>query len=163
VPNYDQLRQILRNLLAERFNLKFHMEEKELSVYAIGIGRTGQHKLRPATIQNPLPFGDTRGAGNYIGRSYTVAHLAEMLQAQVLDRPVLDRTGIMGRFEFTLDWRPDEFQFEGRAASMPKPPNVDSLPDLFTAFQDQLGLRLEATKASTSVFVIDSAQRPSEN
>jgi len=163
VPNYDQLRQILRNLLAERFNLKFHMEEKELSVYAIGIGRTGQHKLRPATIQNPLPFGDTRGAGNYIGRSDTVAHLAEMLQAQVLDRPVLDRTGIMGRFEFTLEWRPDEFQFEGRAASMPKPPNVDSLPDLFTAFQDQLGLKLEATKAPTSVFMIDSAQRPSEN
>ena len=162
-PNHDQLRQILRNLLADRFNLKFHMEEKELSVYAIGIGRTGQHKLRAASIQNPLPFGDTRGAGTYIARSDTVAHLAEILQSSVLDRPVLDRTGIVGRFEFTLEWRPDEFQFEGRAASMPKPPNVDSLPDLFSAFQDQLGLKLEATKALTNVFVVDSAQRPSEN
>jgi uncharacterized protein (TIGR03435 family) len=163
VPNLDQLRQILRSLLAERFNLKFHMEEKELSVYAIGMGRTGQHKLRATIIQNALPLGDFRGAGTYIGRNDTIADLAEMLQNRVLDRPVVDRTGIVGRFDFILEWRPDEFQFEGRAASMPKPPNVDALPDLFTAFQDQLGLRIEATKAPTNVFVIDSAQRPSEN
>jgi uncharacterized protein (TIGR03435 family) len=161
--NIDQLRQIVRSILAERFNLKFHMEERELSVYAIGIGKTGQHKLRPATIQNPLPLGDTRGAGTYISRNNTMTDLAERLQDSVLDRPVVDRTGIVGRFEFTLEWRPDEFQFDGRAASMPKPANVDSLPDLFTAFQEQLGLKLEATKAPTQVFVIDSAQRPSEN
>ncbi|MEO8100673.1 MAG: TIGR03435 family protein [Acidobacteriota bacterium] len=162
-PNIDQLRQILRNLLAERFNLKFHMEERELPVYAISMGKTGQHKLRATSVQNSLPLGDVRGAGTYIGRSDTIANLAERLQDTVLDRPVVDRTGIVGRFEYTLEWRPDEFQFGGRAASMQKPPNVDALPDLFTAFQDQLGLKLEAVKAPVQMFVIDSAQRPSEN
>ncbi|MEP6960649.1 MAG: TIGR03435 family protein [Acidobacteriota bacterium] len=161
--NIDQLRQIVRSVLEERFNLKFHMEERELPVYAISMGKTGQHKLRAATVQNPLPLGDTRGAGTYIARNNTIKDLAERLQDSVLDRPVVDRTGIVGRFEFTLEWRPDEFQFGGRAASMPKPPNVDALPDLFTAFQDQLGLKLEALKAPANVFVIDSAQRPSEN
>ncbi len=117
-PNIGQLRQLLRSLLAERFNLKFHMEEKELSVYAIGMGGTGQHELRAASIQSALPLGDLRGV---------------------------------------------QFQFGGRAGTMPTPPNIDALPDLFAAFQEQLGLRIEATKATTNVFVIDSAQRASEN
>jgi uncharacterized protein (TIGR03435 family) len=81
----------------------------------------------------------------------------------VLDRPVVDRTGIAGRFDFTLEWRPDEFQFGGNAANMQKSPNVDAFPDIFTAFQEQLGLKLEATKTRVRVFVIDSAHKPSEN
>jgi uncharacterized protein (TIGR03435 family) len=76
---------------------------------------------------------------------------------------VVDRTGIAGRFDFSLQWKPDDFQFGGRAATMPKPPNVDTFPDLFTAFQEQLGLKIEATKAPVEVLVIDSASRPSEN
>ena len=62
-----------------------------------------------------------------------------------------------------LEWRPGEFQYGGRGASMPKPPNADSLPDLVTAFQEQLGLKLEATRAPVKVFVIDSVQKPSPN
>jgi uncharacterized protein (TIGR03435 family) len=98
----------------------------------------------------------------YIGRNDTIASLAEAFQ-RVLGRPVVDQTGIVGRFDFTLEWRPDEFQFGGRAADMPKPPNADALPDLFAAFEQQLGLKLDAIKAPANVFVIDSAERPSEN
>ncbi|MGH9784834.1 MAG: TIGR03435 family protein, partial [Terriglobia bacterium] len=75
-PNIDQLRQMLRNLLAERFNLKFHMEERELSVYAIAMGKTGQHKLTATSSQGTLPGGDFRGAGAFIGRNSTIADLA---------------------------------------------------------------------------------------
>jgi uncharacterized protein (TIGR03435 family) len=163
VPNLEQLRQMLRNLLADRFQLKFHLEEKELPVYAIRMGKTGQHKLTPTAVQRPLGGGDFRGPGAFSGRHTSIANLAEALQSVVLDRPVVDQTGLTGRFDFLLRWRPDEFQYGGRGASMPKPPDADSLPDIFTAFEEQLGLRLEATKAPARVFVIDSAQKPSPN
>jgi len=162
-PNLEQLRQMLRNLLADRFQLKFHMEEKELPVYAITIGKTGQHKLTASPVQRPLGGGDFRGPGAYAGRSATIANLAEALQSVVLDRPVVDQTGLTGRFDFLLRWKPDEFQYGGRGGSLPKPPDADSLPDLFTAFQEQLGLKIEATKAKAQVFVIESAQKPSAN
>jgi uncharacterized protein (TIGR03435 family) len=163
VPNLEQLRQMLRNLLADRFQLKFHMEEKEMPVYAITIGKAGQHKLTPSPVQRPLGGGDFRGPGAYSGRSATIANLAEALQAVVLDRPVVDHTGLTGRFDFVLRWRPDDFQYGGRGATLPKAPDADSLPDLFTAFQEQLGLKIEATKALAPVFIIDAAQKPSAN
>jgi uncharacterized protein (TIGR03435 family) len=162
-PNLDQLNQMLRNLLADRFQLKFHMEEKEMPVYAITIGKTGQHKLTPSAVQRPLGGGDFRGPGAYAARSGTIAALAAALQSVVLDRPVVDQTGLTGRFDFVLRWRPDDFQYGGRGATMPQAPDADSLPDLFTAFQEQLGLKIEATKAKAQVFVIDSAQKPSAN
>jgi uncharacterized protein (TIGR03435 family) len=108
-------------------------------------------------------MGDFRGAGTFAGRNTSVADLAEALQLSALDRPVIDRTGIAGKFDFLLEWRPDEFQFGGRAGTMPKPANVDALPDLFTAFQEQLGLKIDAVKAPVQVLVIDGAERPSEN
>ncbi len=162
-PNLEQLRQMLRNLLADRFQLKFHMEEKEMPVYAITIGKTGQHKLTPSAVQRPLGGGDFRGPGTYAARSGTIAALAEAFQSVVLDRPVVDQTGLTGRFDFVLRWRPDDFQYGGRGASLPKAPDGDSLPDLFTAFQEQLGLKIEATKAKAQVFVVDGAQKPSAN
>jgi uncharacterized protein (TIGR03435 family) len=139
------------------------MEEKEMPVYAISIGKTGQHKLTPSPVQRPLGGGDFRGPGTYLGRAATIANLAEALQGVVLDRPVVDQTGLTGRFDFVLRWRPDDFQYGGRGASLPRPPDADSLPDLFTAFQEQLGLRIEAIRAPAKVLVIDSAQKPSAN
>jgi uncharacterized protein (TIGR03435 family) len=87
------------------------------------------------------------------------------MQGAVLDRPVVDQTGITGRWDFTLVWTPDEFQFGGAAAKMPPPPatNGAAPPDLFTAMQEQLGLKLESTKAQAEVFVIDKVAKPTEN
>jgi uncharacterized protein (TIGR03435 family) len=88
------------------------------------------------------------------------------LQLRVLDRPVIDRTGLTDRYDFTLNWRPDEFQFP-RASAVQRAAAItngaDALPDLFTAVQEQLGLKLDATKAPADVLVIDKVSKPSEN
>ena len=93
-----------------------------------------------------------------------MADLAGVMQGAVLDRPVVDQTGITGRYDFTLTWTPDEFQFGGLGMKVP-PPSGDAAapPDLFTAFQQQLGLKLESTKAPADILVIDHVEKPSEN
>jgi len=91
----------------------------------------------------------------------TMAQFASMLQRGVLDRPVVDRTGLTARYDFTLEWTPDETQFDGNLP--PVSPENAKKPDLFTALQQQLGLRLEPSRAPVDVIVIDSVQRPSEN
>jgi uncharacterized protein (TIGR03435 family) len=94
-----------------------------------------------------------------------MANLASTLQMRVLDRPVIDQSGLTDRYDFTLDWRPDEFQFP----TLPAPQRAaaieaaDGLPNLFAAFQEQLGMKLEATKAPADVLVIEKVSRPSEN
>ena len=93
-----------------------------------------------------------------------MADFAGVMQTAVLDRPVVDQTGLSGRFDFELKWTPDEFQFGGLRIKVPPPTeNPDAPPDLFTAFQQQLGLKLEATKASVEILVVDHVEKPSEN
>lgn len=97
----------------------------------------------------------------------TVADFAGVMQGAVLDRPVVDQTGLAGRFDFTLTWTPDQFQFAGSGIPIPPPANnandAAAPPGLFTAIQKQLGLKLESSKAPTEVFVIDHVQTPSPN
>ncbi len=90
-----------------------------------------------------------------------MADLAGLMLVVVLDRPALDKTGLTGRYDFTLKWTPDEFQFGGSENKAPPP--TDDAPDLFTAMQQQLGLKLESTRAQAEVFVIDHVELPSEN
>jgi uncharacterized protein (TIGR03435 family) len=95
-----------------------------------------------------------------------MADFAGVMQGTALDRPIVDQTGILGRYDFSLNWTPDEFQFARlrNAGPLPSPPaNSEEAPDLFTAIQQQLGLKLEATKALADVIVIDRVQKPSEN
>jgi uncharacterized protein (TIGR03435 family) len=77
---------------------------------------------------------------------------------------VVDQTGFTGRFDFELRWTPDAFQFGGLGLKAP-PPTDDAAapPDLFTAIQEQLGLKLDSTKALAEVLVIDRVEKPSEN
>ena len=83
------------------------------------------------------------------------------LQGAVLDRPVLDQTGIKGRYDFTLTWAPLGTEFGGKLP--PPPPSDNPPPGLFTAIQEQLGLKLDAVKAPADVMVIDKAEKPSAN
>ena len=81
-----------------------------------------------------------------------------------MDRPVVDKTGLAGQFTFTLTWTPDESQFTSMAIRVPPPAdNPNAPPGLFTAIQDQLGLKLEPQKIPTEVLVIDHVEKPSEN
>jgi uncharacterized protein (TIGR03435 family) len=95
-----------------------------------------------------------------------MADFAAQLQLRVVDRPVIDQTGLTDRYDFTLNWRPDEFQFPRASAAQRAyavTNGADALPDLFTAVQEQLGLKLDATKAPADVLVIDKVSKPSEN
>jgi uncharacterized protein (TIGR03435 family) len=93
------------------------------------------------------------------GRNASMGELASVMQRAAVDRPVLDETGLAGRFDFDLEWAPDETQFGGEL----KAPDQPVLPDLFAALQGQLGLRLEAARGPVSVLVIDRVLRPSDN
>jgi len=162
-PNHDQIRGMMQKLLADRFQLKFHRDKKELSVYAIVVTKGGP-KLTKSESDSQLPGLFFRGLGNLPARNATMGEFAGLLQSAVLDKPVVDQTGLAGRFDFTLKWTPDEFQFSGLGIKPAAPAdNADAPPDLFTAMQQQLGLKLESTKAPADVLVIDHVEKPSEN
>jgi uncharacterized protein (TIGR03435 family) len=150
----DAARVMLRALLADRFQLKFHHETREMQVYVLTLGKNGS-KMKPRIEgdggeSTRLVF---QGA-TATGRNVSVRVIAEELQAMVFDRPVLDQTGLAGSFDFNLSWRPEV------GASAPGDPND---PDIFTAIQEQLGLKVQLQKAPAEVIVVDSAERASEN
>jgi bla regulator protein blaR1 len=166
MPNDKQIKTMLQKLLADRFQLTFHREKQVLSVYAIVIGKDGQKLTPSGGDPNSLPgIGFGGGLGNLIVRNGTMADFAGFMQFMVMDKPVVDQTGLEGRFNFTLKWTPDEFQFPNFAGPRPQPPadTADAPPDLYTAIQQQLGLKIESTKAPADVLVIDKVSLPSPN
>jgi uncharacterized protein (TIGR03435 family) len=169
IPNPAQLKMMLQKMLSERFQLTFHREKKDLSVYAISIAKGGQ-KLKPTESPGNLPgFGGPRG--NMIVRNSTIAEWASVLQANTLvtlDKPVVDQTGLGDkRWDFQLKFTPDGALAAQAAAGAnggaPTASDPDAPPDIYAAFQQQLGLRLESTKAPVDVMVIDRAEKPSGN
>jgi uncharacterized protein (TIGR03435 family) len=164
-PSIAQMRVLVQKLLADRFQLVSHREKKELSVYAITIAKGGQ-KLTPhqGPAGNQPSFGFGRGTLNI--RNSTMAEFAGFLQANILEQPVVDQTGLTDRFDFNVRYTPDAAQLANLPAGVPPPPAVneaDAPPDLFTAFQQQIGLKLENTKAAVDVVVVDKVERPSDN
>lgn len=166
LPSIDQARGITRKLLADRFALKYHEDKKELSVYVLSVAKTGP-KLTKSGSDPSSPPGMGGPPGRFRARNASMQEFAQVLQGNILDRPVVDETGLKDRYDFALNWTPDESQFGGRI-----PPqntadgstaNADPPPPLFTAIQEQIGLKLDATKAPVKVMVIDSVQKPSEN
>ena len=161
MPNDTQVRAMVQKLLADRFQLSFHREKKELSAYVITIGKGGP-KLTKNDSGGLLPGFGGRGPGSIGVRNSNMEQFASFLQARILDRPVVDQTGISGKFDFTLSWRPDQLAAPPPNAP-PLPADIESRSDIFAAFQEQLGLKLEATKAQVEVLVIDRVEKPSEN
>jgi bla regulator protein blaR1 len=167
MPNPEQLKMMIQQLLADRFQLTFHREKKELSVYAITVGKGGA-KLTKSDSPLKLPgFGGGGPRGMNV-RNATIEEFAHVLQANVLEQPVVDQTGLGAtRWDFILKWTPDgaPSQIAGAAPNAPPAPApaADAPPDIFTAFQQQLGLKLENTKAEVDVIVIDRLEKPSEN
>ena len=161
IPNADQVRSMLQKLLTERFELAFHRDKKELSAYTITLAKTGPKLTKSETGGNLPGFGG-RGPGSIGVQNSTMAEFASFLQARILDRPVVDQTGLPGKFTFTLVWRPDQLATPGPNAP-PLPADLESRSDIFTAFQEQLGLKLEATKAPVEVLFIERVEKPSAN
>jgi len=144
---------MVRALLADRFRLKVHQETRQLPVYALVVAKDGP-KLRTSKIDGTTI--DTGRARLHIaGSDDTISILAREL-AQVLGRVVVNQTGLSCRYDLTLRWTPDD----AAAAASSSP---DLPPDIFTAIQEQLGLKLESTKGPVPVLVIDSVEMPSPN
>ena len=164
-PNGKQWKTMIQKLLADRFQLKFHKDKKELSVYVLSVSKTGQKMTKDDSNPNGLPALFFQGGlGKLNVRNALMTDFTGLMQSAVLDRPVLDQTGLDGRWDFTLNWTPDESQFKGMGVTVPPPTDsADAPPNLYTAIQEQIGLKLEATKAPADVMVIDHVEKPSAN
>lgn len=164
LPNQVQLKAMVQKLLTDRFGLAIHRESRVLPVYALVPGEKGPKLTKNDSNPNGLPSLMFRGLGVLPALNATMSDLASVMQGAVLDRPVVDKTGLSGRFDFTLTWTPDDSQFAGLGVRVPPPStDVNAPPGLFTAIQEQLGLKLESTKASVEVLVVDKVERPSQN
>ena len=167
-PSIKQMGEMMQGLLADRFALKFHHEQRELSVYAIQVAPGGP-KMKETTAgpNDPQGFG-LRGFGDLVVRNMTMKEFASWMQSGVMDKPVVDQTGLTASYDFNLKWTPDDSQFaQFRGTNGPLPPpagdNPDAPPSLYTALQEQLGLKFTATKAMDDVIVIDHIEKPSPN
>jgi uncharacterized protein (TIGR03435 family) len=158
----NDLQTMLQKLLADRFKLTFHREQREQSIYALMVAKGGP-KLKAADANEKQGSGCTR-LGECAFKRDTLQHFARWMGFAVLDKPVQDKTGLAGEFDFELKWTPDETQFAGMGIHVPPPvDNSNAPPGLFTAIEEQLGLRLEPQKIPSEVLVIDHAERPTEN
>jgi uncharacterized protein (TIGR03435 family) len=163
-PNDKQLKTMVKKLLADRFQLKFHEDKKELSAYVLTVAKSGNKMTAGSTDPNQLPALFFRGLGVLTVQNATMEDFAGLMQTAVLDKPVVDQTSLAGKWNFLLKWTPDESQFGGMGIKVPPPSDApDAPPPLFTAIQEQIGLKLEAGKAQVKVLVIDKAEKPSEN
>jgi uncharacterized protein (TIGR03435 family) len=152
--NLHQQQEMVQKLLADRFGLRFHRETRELPVYAIQIAKGGA-KLKPAANPDAEPDQDASSHGTELTVTITSGTMADFILGMqfFFDRPLVDRTGIPGRHDFTLRYTNDEAN-----ATDPNAP-----PGLFTAIQEQLGLKLDPVKAPIDVFAIDRVEPPSAN
>ncbi len=157
------IRAMVQKLLADRFGLQYHRGTKELSVYQIVVGKTGDKLANSPGDPNGAPTYGLSALGSMTVTNAKISDFAGWMQRYVVDRPVIDHTGITGRFSFTLNWAADDSQFASLAGTLRPPAGNSDRPDLYEAMQQQLGLKLEATRAPVEVLVIDHVERPSEN
>ena len=164
-PSPDQVRVMIRKLLADRFQLKFHQDKKELSAFVLTVGKEGA-KLRPGQ-QN----GTLHGIGMQPAKTGSllfvnnapISAFTNFLQSMVVDRPVVDATGLTGRYDFTVTFTPDDSQFDGHPPFPAPADGVEPAPNLFEAIQEQLNLKLTPEKAQVDVLAIDHVEKPSAN
>lgn len=163
-PNTKQLQTMIRKLLTDRFALKFHKDQREMGAYVLTVGKDGPKMKQNIGNPNGLPGLFFGPIGTLHVMNATMGDFTGLMQSTVLDRPVVDRTKLTGRWDFTLKWTPDESQFVGMGWKVPPPSSAaDAPPPLFTAIQEQLDLKLEAQKTQVPVLVIDHVDHPSPN
>ncbi len=178
----ERRRLMLQSLLAERFKLKASQSSKELPIYALVVAKNGPKLSQSAVTPSPGPAspGPASGPagpgprsmmsfrnGELTATGIPISTLADRISREV-GRDVIDKTGLQGRYDFTLHWAP-EIQAPmpggpadsgpGSAAASPD----SSGPSIFTAIQEQLGLKLESQKGPVKTLVIDAVEKPSEN
>lgn len=154
----DQMRLMLRALLADRFKVSVRRETKEAALYELVIAK-GEPKLQEA--KGGRGFIAFRGPGQIDCQRMDMRGLAGYLQT-LLGQVVLDKTGLSGAYSFTLTWTPDESQ-AGKPGAGPTGAAADPGPSIFTALQEQLGLKLEPARGPVDTIVIEHVEKPSED
>ncbi len=164
---------MVRSLLEDRFRLKIHREVKDAPIYELVIAKSGL-KLKSSVDQAPVvntpdipPDGGTphglmrlNPRGNLEGNAVPLSQLAPVL-SDLSGRLVVDKTGLAGLYDFKLEWAPD---LGPTAPGVSEPaPSADPRASLFTAIQEQLGLKLEPARGPVEFIVVDSVDRPSDN
>ena len=157
-PTRDEFRPMLQTLLAERFKLKFHREMREMPVYALVVGKNGPKFKESAPDADPIARHGVNGRNqNVTAAKATMEFLANDISNSVfsVDRPAVDKTGLTGTYDIKLEATPDFRLHDG----------TDDPSDItiFSAVQDQLGLKLDPQKAMVEILVVDHIEKPSGN
>jgi uncharacterized protein (TIGR03435 family) len=160
---------MMRHLLQERFALKVHRERRPTRVYVLSFSRSdGRLGPRLQRVERDC----TRPAANLSGcsASFGAAHyrssgqdwgvFVTSLDTRITGRPIVDKTGLSGQFDITLEWNSDVPRVPASVSNPPTLTELEATPGLFTALQEQLGLKLESDTAAMDVLVIDSVSRP---
>jgi uncharacterized protein (TIGR03435 family) len=166
---HDQACLMLQSLLAARFGLKAHIESREMPVYELTLAKSGA-KLPAPNDEKPPDAAGTRvqqmSGGEVITkdgirtRNLTLDGMLEPSWFDLGDRPIINKTGLTGKYDLTINWLPNIAAQRGPGTELAAP---EGQPSIFNALEEQLGLKLLPTKAPIEVLVIDSIDRPSEN
>jgi uncharacterized protein (TIGR03435 family) len=173
-----QLRLMLRGLLEDRFKLKFHRETRELKIYTLTLAKPGSplaaglvevpngecsaETTQQPALKNGTPCGVVNmGPGRIAGQRGRISQLADRLST-LLNITVVDKTGLAGNYNITMTWTPDPDMEHTMTGDRPPASDVPG-PSVFTAIQDQLGLKLVAGKGPVEVIVIDSVEKATAN
>ncbi|HWE48355.1 MAG TPA: TIGR03435 family protein [Bryobacteraceae bacterium] len=159
--NVDSFRLMVRALLSERFQLAVHRATKELNVYALVVAKDGLKLRESGEPEKPTDGRLHISNGLLVGQKIALKFVAPML-AEYLGRPVTDRTGLTGNYDFELRWTPDPTENPLPTDAGQTPPDPGG-PTLFTALQEQLGLKLESRKGPVEILIVDRAEKASEN
>jgi uncharacterized protein (TIGR03435 family) len=168
----EQVKVMIQGLLADRFKLQFHRETKELPTYALVVAKGGPKFSASKPEEGPSEGSDKpkgprimmKGRGQFEIEGAPVTALATQL-SQVVGRSVIDKTELSGNYDFKLEWTPDESgrgMVKEAGGDRPSPADTQG-PSIFTAVQDQLGLKFESTKGPVEILVIERAEKASEN
>ncbi len=160
-----QRAEMMQKMLADRFALVIHREPKDVAGYALAVGKNGPKLHPPEDPQQGMMLGrsPTTGQRTLHGTSSTMSDMASFL-ADLLGKPVQDDTALAGKFDFSMEWTPDPVsEVMLRKGAGEAPPGDQVGPTIFTALQEQLGLKLETKKIPVSAVVIDHAEKPSAN
>jgi len=155
-PSVQQFQSMVRKLLVERFGLKMHKEQREMAAYALTIAKGGMKLTPTSSDPSALPEQEVQGGNADRQLKFTNVSMQDfsLMLLYEVDKPLVDRTGLSGRYDFRVTFTKDESSV---------PAGGSSSPGLFTAMQEQLGLKLEPVKTAVDVLVVDRIQKPTAN
>jgi uncharacterized protein (TIGR03435 family) len=155
-PSVPQFQVMVRKLLEERFGLKAHTEERDMEVFALRVAKDGPKLMPTRSSPDALPNQNVHGGEGERALTFTNVSMQDfaLMMLYEVNRPLVDQTGLKGRYDFKLAFTKDE----QRSAT-----DSSAVPSLFTAIQEQLGLKLDAVKAPAPVLIVDRIEKPSAN